>query len=207
MPASAKSLVPLITAIRTQDTCLSSRQSGQGLRHFSSPTRGNPEGSKGGSARGCRVSGGGHLQIIAAAGSGKTEVVSQQVAALLARRTARAGIVAFTFTERAAASPGTIADRTLRRRRTAPRRTVSSPAPGAMFVGTIHLILLHEPLAAARREIRDLRTVARRQPAHRVPHARGLSPRHSEPRLEAPAVRLNPADVPHESGRESRTSC
>lgn len=45
---------------------------------------------------------GSHLQIIAAAGSGKTEVVAQRVADLLADGVAPRGIVAFTFTERAA---------------------------------------------------------------------------------------------------------
>src|SRR4051812_47831607 len=45
---------------------------------------------------------GGHLQIIAAAGSGKTEVVSQRVASLLSEGVDPRGIVAFTFTERAA---------------------------------------------------------------------------------------------------------
>ena len=43
-----------------------------------------------------------HMQIIAAAGSGKTEVVSQRVVDLLAEGVAARGIVAFTFTERAA---------------------------------------------------------------------------------------------------------
>src|SRR5437868_11190526 len=47
---------------------------------------------------------GGHLQIIASAGSGKTEVVSQRVAELLADGVPSDAIVAFTFTERAAAS-------------------------------------------------------------------------------------------------------
>src|SRR5438045_8263174 len=46
---------------------------------------------------------GSHLQIIAAAGSGKTEVVSQRATDLLADGVPAAGIVAFTFTERAAA--------------------------------------------------------------------------------------------------------
>lgn len=46
---------------------------------------------------------GSHLQIIASAGSGKTEVVSQRVADLLAGGVPAEGIVAFTFTERAAA--------------------------------------------------------------------------------------------------------
>ena len=47
---------------------------------------------------------GSHVQIIASAGSGKTEVVSQRVAALLAEGEPASSIVAFTFTERAAAS-------------------------------------------------------------------------------------------------------
>src|SRR3954451_1138332 len=45
---------------------------------------------------------GGHVQIIAAAGSGKTEVVSQRGASLLAPGEAAESIVAFTFTEKAA---------------------------------------------------------------------------------------------------------
>ena len=47
---------------------------------------------------------GGHLQIVAAAGAGKTEVVSQRVAALVGEGVRPEQIVAFTFTERAAAS-------------------------------------------------------------------------------------------------------
>ena len=46
---------------------------------------------------------GSHMQIIAAASAGKTEVVSQRVADLLAGGVPPEGIVAFTFTERAAA--------------------------------------------------------------------------------------------------------
>lgn len=45
---------------------------------------------------------GSHVQIIASAGSGKTEVVSQRVADLLAEGVPAEAIVAFTFTERAA---------------------------------------------------------------------------------------------------------
>ena len=43
-----------------------------------------------------------HLQLIAAAGSGKIEVASQGVAHLLAESVPPRAIVAFTFTERAA---------------------------------------------------------------------------------------------------------
>ena len=45
---------------------------------------------------------GSHVQIIASAGSGKTEVVSQRVVSLLAEGVSAREIVAFTFTERAA---------------------------------------------------------------------------------------------------------
>ena len=44
---------------------------------------------------------GSHVQIIASAGSGKTEVVSQRVVSLLAEGVAAREIVAFTFTNRA----------------------------------------------------------------------------------------------------------
>jgi DNA helicase-2/ATP-dependent DNA helicase PcrA len=79
---------------------------------------------------------GGHLQIIAAAGSGKTEVVSQRVAGLLADGCEPSGIVAFTFTERAAASLKSRIERCV----------LASPdlgrlfldRLGGMFVGTIH---------------------------------------------------------------------
>lgn len=77
---------------------------------------------------------GGHVQIIAAAGSGKTEVVSQRVAILVAEGVAPESIVAFTFTEKAAAE--------LKERIRA--RVTSRVGPGAtdklgqLFVGTIH---------------------------------------------------------------------
>ena len=76
----------------------------------------------------------GHLQIIASAGAGKTEVVAQRVAALLAEDVDPSSIVAFTFTERAAASLKSRID----------RRAVALVGPaildriGTMFVGTIH---------------------------------------------------------------------
>src|SRR5262245_33982084 len=46
----------------------------------------------------------GHLQVIACAGSGKTEAISRRVAALIEEDVEPGQIVAFTFTERAAAS-------------------------------------------------------------------------------------------------------
>lgn len=74
------------------------------------------------------------MQIIAAAGSGKTEVVSQRVADLLAEGQPAESIVAFTFTERAAAElKNRIAHRVEDR--------LGMPALdglAGLFVGTIH---------------------------------------------------------------------
>ncbi|MCA1703790.1 MAG: UvrD-helicase domain-containing protein, partial [Actinobacteria bacterium] len=77
---------------------------------------------------------GSHLQIIASAGSGKTEVVSQRVADLLAEGVPPTGIVGFTFTERAAAElRQRIAERSDSRLGTAILDQL-----GGLFVGTIH---------------------------------------------------------------------
>lgn len=77
---------------------------------------------------------GGHLQIIAGAGSGKTEVVAQRVVDLLADGALAESIVAFTFTERAAEElKNRIAHRVEDRlgREALDRLT-------SLFVGTIH---------------------------------------------------------------------
>ena len=47
---------------------------------------------------------GGHLQVVACAGAGKTEAISRRVASLIAEGIEPCQIVAFTFTERAAES-------------------------------------------------------------------------------------------------------
>jgi DNA helicase II / ATP-dependent DNA helicase PcrA len=77
---------------------------------------------------------GSHLQIIASAGSGKTEVVAQRFAQLMADGADPAGIIAFTFTERAADE--------LKARISARVEERLGPASldrvGAAFVGTIH---------------------------------------------------------------------
>jgi DNA helicase-2/ATP-dependent DNA helicase PcrA len=77
---------------------------------------------------------GGNLQIIAAAGSGKTEVVSQRVAGLLAEGVPPNAIVAFTFTERAAAE---LRLRIAARAEERLGRAVVDQL-GGLFVGTIH---------------------------------------------------------------------
>lgn len=77
---------------------------------------------------------GSHIQIIAAAGSGKTEVVSQRVASLLADGEAPESIVAFTFTEKAAAE---LKER-IRERVTARMGPEATDELGRLFVGTIH---------------------------------------------------------------------
>jgi DNA helicase-2/ATP-dependent DNA helicase PcrA len=75
-----------------------------------------------------------HIQIIAAAGSGKTEVVSQRVAELMAEGVAPEAIVAFTFTERAAEElKERIALRIEARVGAAARDRL-----GNLYVGTIH---------------------------------------------------------------------
>lgn len=78
----------------------------------------------------------GHLQLIACAGSGKTEVVARRVAALLDPRRpghlAPANIIAFTFTEKAA---GELRQRIIERTREAHGEI---PGLAEMFVGTIH---------------------------------------------------------------------
>lgn len=81
---------------------------------------------------------GGHIQIIAAAGSGKTEVVSQRVAALLADGEAPESIVAFTFTEKAAIE---LKER-IRLRAEARLGAHAANTLGRLFVGTIHAYCL-----------------------------------------------------------------
>ncbi len=74
------------------------------------------------------------MQIIAGAGSGKTEVVSQRVADILAEGLPAASIVAFTFTERAA---GELKQRIAQRVEQRHGRVALDSLNG-LFVGTIH---------------------------------------------------------------------
>lgn len=81
---------------------------------------------------------GGHLQVIACAGAGKTEAISRRVSSLVDEGVEPGQIVAFTFTERAAAG--------LKNRIT--KRIAESKGQefldrlGPMFVGTIHAYCL-----------------------------------------------------------------
>lgn len=70
----------------------------------------------------------GHLQIIACAGSGKTEVISRRIANILCSRSdvLPESIVAFTFTEKAAKSLKNRIEKVLGRN------------VGGMYIGTIH---------------------------------------------------------------------
>ena len=80
----------------------------------------------------------GHLQVVACAGSGKTETVAVRVATLLESGVAPAGIVAFTFTRAAAAGLKT---RILRRYQER-NPTANLDALSPLYVGTIHAYCL-----------------------------------------------------------------
>jgi DNA helicase-2/ATP-dependent DNA helicase PcrA len=74
------------------------------------------------------------LQVVACAGSGKTESISRRIAALIAEGTEPSAIVAFTFTERAASE---LKDRIVHRVEERMGRPFLDRL-GPMFVGTIH---------------------------------------------------------------------
>lgn len=78
-----------------------------------------------------------NLQLIACAGSGKTEVVAQRVAHLLAKRgpdrMEPRNVIAFTFTNKAAAE---LKERIARRTSEATGEEI--PGMAEMYVGTIH---------------------------------------------------------------------
>jgi DNA helicase-2/ATP-dependent DNA helicase PcrA len=77
---------------------------------------------------------GSDLQLIACAGSGKTETVAQRVASLIDEGVSPNAIVAFTFTERAALE---LKDRILKRVKEKKGATFLDQL-GPMYVGTIH---------------------------------------------------------------------
>jgi DNA helicase II / ATP-dependent DNA helicase PcrA len=81
---------------------------------------------------------GGHLQVIACAGSGKTEAISRRVSTLIEEGVEPGEIVAFTFTERAAES---LKNRINRRVAEAMGEDYLDKL-GPMYVGTIHAYCL-----------------------------------------------------------------
>ena len=78
----------------------------------------------------------GNLQILACAGSGKTEVISRRIAKLVAEGVPKASLVAFTFTDRAAD------ELKARIRKHLEEASPDDPALGDMYVGTIHSFCL-----------------------------------------------------------------
>lgn len=85
---------------------------------------------------------GGHLQVIACAGSGKTESVSRRIAALIQEGELPESIIAFTFTEKAAAE---LKERVTKRRRV----LFHFGLPGRTRIG--QLLFRRETTAAPRR--------------------------------------------------------
>lgn len=77
---------------------------------------------------------GGHLQVVACAGAGKTEAIARRVASLIDEGVEPAQIIAFTFTDRAAQS---LKDRILKKVVENKGREYLDQL-GPMFVGTIH---------------------------------------------------------------------
>ena len=80
----------------------------------------------------------GHLQVIACAGAGKTEAISRRVASLIEEGVEPSGIVAFTFTDRAAEGLKT----RISRRVAEVKGNDFLDRLGPMFIGTIHAYCL-----------------------------------------------------------------
>src|SRR6266498_55832 len=78
----------------------------------------------------------GNLQLIACAGSGKTEVVARRIATLIKNGTGPSGVVAFTFTDKAAAE---LKDRIESRCKELLGEVIGL---AEMYVGTIHAFCL-----------------------------------------------------------------
>lgn len=95
---------------------------------------------------------GGHLQIIACAGAGKTETIARRVASLLADGVEPVGIIAFTFTEKAGSELKSRIELRVREHPDLGAETLDRLGP--MFVGTMHafcmqLLQTHVPALAA----------------------------------------------------------
>ena len=81
---------------------------------------------------------GGHLQVVACAGSGKTEAISRRISSLVVEGVEPHEIVAFTFTERAAKSLKT----RIAKRIVEAKGEKYLGRTGGMYVGTIHSFCL-----------------------------------------------------------------
>src|SRR4030067_1154052 len=78
----------------------------------------------------------GNLQIIACAGSGKTETISARIANIIQSGVPKEQILAFTFTEKAAN------EMKLRIRAQLETTMPGNPELGGMYIGTIHSFCL-----------------------------------------------------------------
>lgn len=95
---------------------------------------------------------GGHLQIIACAGAGKTETIARRVASLLADGVEPAGIIAFTFTDKAGSELKSRVEKKVREHPALGPSMLDRLGP--MFVGTMHaycmqMLQAHVPAFAA----------------------------------------------------------
>lgn len=137
------------------------------------------------------------LQIVACAGSGKTEVLAQRVVRLLREDADPASIVAFTFTEKAARE---LAQRIERRAAEAdPRFARVPPSAGGLSVGTTHSFALRSLRElGGRYELMDGLTEEREWAlAHRVARRLGIvdlyaQARGREPETVAAAQAITP---------------
>lgn len=123
-----------------------------------------------------------HLQIIACAGSGKTEVIARRIAHILEEKSdvSPQNIVAFTFTNKAAES--------LRRRITSAVGSQQKDALDGMYIGTIHgycsYLLKH--YADGYGELKVLDTVTQHHFIHRY---------HKDCGMAALELKLHPRNV------------
>lgn len=136
----------------------------------------SPEQQRAIAHRGC------HLQIIACAGSGKTEAISRRVASLIDEGVEPGQIVAFTFTERAAAS---LKSRITKRVAQAKGQAFLDRL-GPMFVGTIHAYCLrmlqdHVPEYGNYDVLDDHRLAGLLSREHKRLELNKLGPRHWRP--------------------------
>jgi len=99
------------------------------------------------------------LSIVACAGSGKTEVLARRVVRHLRQGVPAESIVAFTFTEKAAAELKTRIDE--RAGEADPQFTDRPPSGSGLFAGTIHSYCLRLLQSSGKYEVHDVLTEER----------------------------------------------